>query len=534
MDAFDYIIVGAGSAGNVLANRLTENGKYKILLLEAGGRDKSIWHKIPAGLSRILVKPEVNWHTLTEPSPGLNGRQILLHRGKVLGGSSAINGMIYMRGQAEDYDHWAELGNKGWAYKDILPYFTKNEDYHGGQNDVHATGGTLVISKIEPSSAVTSKFLHAALNAGIPHNADVNSGMQEGIDMSHATVANGARCSTSRAYLDGAQKRPNLKIETHAQVTRLVLEGKKVIGIDYQLRSGAVKSVHVRREAILSAGTIGSPQILQLSGIGDAAQLKKHGIDVCHELAGVGRNFQDHLFVHLRGRLVDSEQTLNHTLTSVPRLAVEVLRWLLTRKGAMAVSSSEVNGFIRSQDGGNRPDCQIAFRPFSFGYVDGQVMIDKFPGFMASAIQLRPQSRGTVFLKSADPMVQPAIAPNYLDHAEDVRVLLRGLRKVRDILQQSPLKEIMREEIEPGVDLQSDEALEHYIRNTATTVYHPVGTCKMGHDKQAVVDNKLCVHGIENLRVIDASIMPVIISGNTNAPAIAIGEKGADMILKRG
>ncbi len=530
-DRFDYIIIGAGSAGNVLANRLSENPNTSVLLLEAGGRDKSIWHKIPAGISKILPRKDVNWHTITEPCKGIYGRQIDLGRGRVLGGSSAINGMIYVRGQPEDFDHWAELGNKGWAYKDMLPFFKINEDYHGGENEAHSTGGKLAISKIEPSSPVTLKFLQAAWNAGIAHNQDINSGHQEGIDMSHATVSNGARASTTRAYLDEAEARQNLKVQADAHVTRLLCDGKKAIGVEFQ-HGRDKRQVFGNREIILSAGALGSPQILQLSGIGDAKHLKQYGIDVVHNLSGVGQNLQDHLFAHVKARLVEGEKTLNQVLNSTPKLALEVLRWFLFRKGAMTVSSSEINGFIRSSEGLNRPDCQIAFRPFSFSVEGTDMIIDKYPGFMASAIQVRPLSRGTVLIKSSDPFGQPAVQPNYLAEAEDVQVLIRGLRKVRDILRESPLKEIMDCELEPGIDLQSDDELEDYIRKTAQTVYHPVGTCKMGDDKAAVVDDKLRVHGVKNLRVIDASIMPVITSGNTNAPSIAIGEKGASLILK--
>ncbi len=532
-DKHDFIVIGAGSAGSVVADRLTESGKHSVLLLEAGGKDNNPWIHIPAGLSKILPNRSVNWHTVTEPCPGLNGRRMPIHRGRVLGGSSSINGMIYTRGQPEDYNQWADEGNDGWSWEDVLPYFTKEEDYHGGRNSAHGAGGTLKVSQIEPSSSVTYQFLDAAVNAGIPINEDVNSGDQEGVYHSHATVENGRRCSAARAFLRRAQSRTNLEIRTGALVSGLTFSGKRAVGVSYTLPDGSSHLSECNREIIVSAGAFGSPQILQLSGIGDPQELFRVGIEPFHELEGVGRNLQDHLFAHLKARLHPQFKTLNQTLTSTPRLAIEVFRWLLFRKGAMCVSSSEINGFFRSQPGLNRPDLQLAFRPYSFSVTEsGAPEIDPYPAFTASAIQLRPESTGTVQLRSSDPCEQPLIHPNYLDVEEDIHSLLRGLRRVRDVLQQSPLKEMVDTEVDPGIHLQSEEELVEYIRNTATTVYHPAGTCKMGAGPEAVVDKNLNVHGLEGLRVIDASIMPNITSGNTNAPSIMIGEKGADLIKK--
>ena len=532
-ETFDFIVVGAGSAGSVLADRLTENGKHSVLLLEAGGKDSNPWIHIPAGMSKILPHQKLNWHTLTEPCPGINGRRMPIHRGRVLGGSSSINGMIYTRGQPQDFDQWAEEGNDGWAWEDVLPYFKKEEDYHGGQNDVHGAGGRLKVSQIEPSSSVTPKFLDAAVAAGIPINKDVNSGEQEGVYHSHATVENGRRCSTSRAYLKFAQSRPNLEIRTGVLVQKLLFEANRITGVSYLRDDGTEAIAQCTRETIVSAGAFGSPQVLQLSGIGDPDELKRVGITPLHALKGVGRNLQDHLFAHLKARLHPQFKTLNQTLTSTPKLAVEVFRWLLFRKGAMCVSSSEINGFFRSSPGLNRPDLQLAFRPYSFSVNEqGAPEIDSYPAFTASAIQLRPHSTGTVYLHSVNPKDQPKIQPNYLDVEEDLHCLVRGLKRVRDVIGQSPLKEMIAAEVHPGPGLKSDEELGAYVRASASTVYHPVGTCKMGSGDDAVVDKALKVHGVEGLRVVDASIMPTITSGNTNAPSIMIGEKGADLLLQ--
>ena len=531
-EEFDFIIVGAGSAGSVLANRLTTNGQYKVLLLEAGGPDKNIWIKIPAGMSRVLENPQTNWLTFSEPVPGLNGRRMLMHRGKGLGGSSSVNGMIYTRGQPEDYDTWEQEGNPGWSYKDMLPYFKREENYHGPANDVHNKGGNLNISSIKPTSPVTALFLEAAQKSGLEHNDDVNSGNQEGIAMSHATIGNGQRSSSSRAHLHPVLSRQNLKVETHALTEKVNIENGRAVSVTYGLPDGTVKTVKANREVILSAGALGSPQILQLSGLGDPDELSQVGVETIHALTGVGKNLQDHIFAHAKVELEAEQRSLNQILTNTPRMGIEVFRWFLFKSGLLNVSSSEVNGFFRSSPGLNRPDCQLAYRTFSFSVVNDKLEIDKFPAITASAIQLRPKSRGTVFLKSSNPKDQPKLQPNYLAEHDDLMTLVRGLRTVRSIFDHSPFKDVMKQEIEPGLNIQSDEELGDYIRNTSTTVYHPAGTCKMGQGNDAVVDERLRVRGINGLRVIDASIMPIIASGNTNAPTMAIGEKGAAMILE--
>jgi choline dehydrogenase len=527
---YDYIIVGAGSAGCVLAHRLSANPKVKVLVLEAGPDEEPFWVRTPAGVGGLFLDPRLNWKFWTDEEAQLSGRRVYWPRGKIVGGSSAINGMIYMRGESADYDRWDELGNRGWSWAEVLPYFKKAESSDLANGDHRGETGPLRVSRPYAQHPITDAFVQAGVAAGLAVNPDVTSGVQDGVGYVQHTIGNGIRHSTARAYLRPIRKRKNLTIIGDALVHRVVIENGRAIGVKYHFRgSDFVAQAH--REVILSAGAVGSPQILMLSGVGARDQLQAVGLDIKSDLPGVGENLQDHLAVNA-GYEVAAGMSLNIDLLGV-RKALNGARYLLTKKGPLAVGVSHAVAFVRSAESVATPDLQISFRPLSLAFnKNDRVQIHPFPGVQFAGAILRPQSRGVIRLRSADPTAAPSIRANYLSAAGDERCAVAVLQWIRRIVGSRPLKDLVQREDLPGPQYRNDQELLSFVRNSSQTLYHPVGTCKMGSDKWAVVDERLRVHRVLNLRVVDASIMPTIISGNTNAPTIMIGEKAADMILQ--
>ena len=529
---FDFVIVGAGSAGCVIANRLSENGRYTVALLEAGGRDINPWIHIPVGYFKTMGNPNTDWQYKAAADPGINGRSIPWPRGKVLGGSSSINGLLYVRGQAEDFDHWRQLGNKGWAWDDVLPYFKRAETWKGEpSSDERGSNGPLSVSPTALKRDVVDKWIDAAVAAGYPKNGDYNGNGrdQEGVGYFQLTLDKGRRCSSATAYLKPARNRKNLEIITHTQVRRLIVVDGRVTGVDAVTKGNPVK-INARKEVILSAGAIGSPQILMLTGIGDADDLTEHGIEVQKNLAGVGKNLQDHL--QARPIFKTDLSTINIETNNIFKQGMIALQYALNRTGPMTMAASLGTGFLKTDKRLETPDIQFHIQPFSANNaVEGP---HKFSAFTASVLQLRPESTGELKLKSANYLDHPYIHPNYLATTLDQNTIVKGIQIARKIAQLDPLKSHITEEYEPGYKVAMDdyEGTLNWVRNTAVTIYHPTGTCKMGNDPMAVVDERLKVHGINGLRVADCSIMPFITSGNTNAPAIMIGEKASDMILE--
>ncbi len=524
---YDYIIVGAGSAGCVLANRLSAHTSNKVLLLEAGGRDLNPWIHIPVGYFKTMHNPATDWCYVTHPDPGIAGRQLQWPRGKVLGGSSSLNGLLYVRGQREDYDRWRELGNVGWAFEDVLPYFKKSEDQENGADEYHGAGGPLKVSNLRLRREIAERFIAAAEEIGIPRNPDYNGANQEGVAYFQQTAYKGFRWSCARAFLNPAKKRPNLDIQTRAHVVRLNSEGRRVTGVEYKRGSETINAT-ARAEVVLSAGAIGSPQILECSGIGDGALLQKLGIPVAHELPGVGESLQDHLQVRLVYKT--NMRTLNDEVNNPLQKMWIGLQYLLARTGPMTLAASQVAIFTRSDPSLNRPDIQFHMQPLSADKPgDGP---HRFSAFTASVCQLRPESRGSVHVVSPNPDNYPRIQPNYLSTERDRRVAVAGLKVARRIADSPAMRSCIVDEFVPGRAYQTEEELLQAVRLYSQTIYHPTSTCRMGSDSLAVVDERLRVRGIEGLRVADASIMPEIVSGNTNAPTIMIGEKASDMIIE--
>lgn len=529
VDSFDYVIVGAGSAGSVLANRLTEDGKATVCVLEAGPRD---WHPfihIPAGFMKTLVHPGVNWLYKTEAGAGIDGRSIHAPRGKVLGGSSSINGHIYNRGQRMDYDGWAQKGNRGWGYADLLPYFKRTERRIGEGDDTYrGRDGALVVEDLAWKHPLCEAFIEGAVSIGIPRNPDYNGASQEGVGYFQRAVHGGRRMSAARAFLRPAMQRPNLDVRTRAHATRILFEGRRAVGIRYR-QGGADREVRARREVILSGGSVNSPQLLQVSGVGPADLLRDIGVPVLHALPGVGENLRDHYPVRVVGRVkgVDSINERSRGL----RLVKEVLDYAVRRQGILTLQPTLAYCFWMSNPAIGKADLQMTFTPAS--YKEGvQSQLDDFPGMTVAAWQHRPESTGYVRARSADALAAPAIQPNYLAHEMDRQVLVGGIRLARRLLRTVPLSPYFAGEELPGDAAMSDDELLSFARSRGTTAFHLMGTCRMGpaSDPSAVVDDELRVHGLEGLRVADASIMPSMPSANTNAGTLMIGEKASDMI----
>lgn len=529
---FDFIIIGAGSAGCVLADRLSESGAHRVLVLEAGGEDTNPWHKIPLGISRLIGDKGVAWLDMTTATNSTAGRSIVLSQGKVVGGGSSINGMLYIRGQREDYDGWAALGCDGWSWVEVLPYFKKSENLaRGGTQGAHGRDGKLKLSWIKNLNPASRAVMQAAQDAGLPFNDDVNDGDQTGVGYLLGTIFKGRRQSTATAFLKPARQRANVTVKTGQRVRRLNVESGRVISVSVQDEAGEMAEYRAAKEIILSAGAVGSPAILQHSGIGDEAHLKSVGVTPVHHLPGVGQNLQDHIFGHVKYKMKNPRHSYNQKLSHLPSMAIELVKWLLFGTGALTTTSAHFCGFFKSDESFDRNDIQLAMRPYSASVQeDGNLALDKFPTMTVSAIQARPFSRGTVLIENNDPMKRPEVNTNYLSDPRDVTAITRGIARVRQIVAQPVADNLVSEEVEPGPNVKSAEDIEAYLRQSFATVYHPVGTCKMGTDDLAVVDPQLKLVGLGGLRIADASIMPVISSGNTNAPSIMIGEKAADMI----
>lgn len=537
MKNYDYIIIGAGSAGCVLANRLSENSSHQVLVLEAGGPDSNIHIHIPGAYAK-LHKTKDNWNYWTEPQEQVLNRKLYLPRGKTLGGTSAINAMVYVRGNRADYDEWAALGNKGWSYEEVLPYFIRSENhvqaekmdagYHGTEGELNVTFPTKF------KTPFADAFIGACANVGIPSNRDYNGAKQVGASITQCTIKDGKRCSGAAAFLKPILKRSNLTAITRAHVTKIIFEGKKAVGVEY-IKSGKKHTIRANKEIIISAGAFQSPQILMLSGIGDSKTLEAQNIELVHELKGVGQNLQDHLFFPI-GCEANVQKGINQYLPVLKQIK-PAWDYFVNKKGAMTATLLEAVAFL-NVDGEAAPvNLQLHFAPIWLGKDYNYDMYDiktlpAVDGFTILPTLLHPKSRGFVSLRSKDPMAPPVVQPNFLTEKEDLDLLVKGLKLALKILEQTPFKKY-RKSLAPQLDFHSEKVLIQHIKKSLETVYHPVGTCKMGNDKMAVVDAELKVHGIENLRVVDASIMPKIVSGNTNAPTFMIAEKAADMILNK-
>jgi len=527
-DSFDYIVVGAGSAGCVLANRLTASGRHRVLLLEAGGHDRNIWIHIPLGYGKLFTNPKVNWLYTSEPEPELNNRRIIQPRGKVLGGSSSINGLLYIRGQPADFDHWRQLGNSGWSFDDVLPYFRRAEDQERGEDALHGIGGPLAVSNVCEPHPLCEAFIEAAQQAGFPRNDDFNGPTQEGAGYFQLTARRGRRWSTAVGYLRPARRRPNLAIASNALASRILFSGRRAIGVEYR-QGDSTRLAYANGEVILAGGTFNSPQLLQLSGLGPSSLLQSLGIDVVADMPGVGADLQDHLQVRLQYRCME-RITMNDVIHSWRHRTGAGLRYVLFRKGLLAIGAGYAGGFFRTSGVVATPDVQVHFIIFSAD--TSGAALHPFPGFIASVCQLRPESRGCVRIKSADPSKPPAIQPRYLSSPTDRDTVIAGLKLLRRIMGQPAMRRYVAEERAPGPRCTSDADLLAFAREAGTTVFHPTSTCRMGGDPTAVVDERLRVHGIDRLRVVDGSIMPTLVSGNTNAAIVMIAEKGADIILQ--
>lgn len=522
----DFIVVGAGSAGSALASRLSENGRFQVLLLEAGGNTHPL-SRVPISFARFINRPGVNWLYASEPEPVTGGRPIPVPRGRMLGGSSAINGMVWVRGQRQDYDHWAQLGNRGWSYQDVLPIFKSMESYAGGDDDTRGRDGPVRISDLPESGRLYDSFVAAAGSVGIKPNRDYNGFDQEGVAMTQASIRGGCRMSTARCYLEPARKRANLTIETDALAESLILDGKRCVGVRYTVH-GEKREARAVREVIVSAGAIASPQLLELSGIGQADRLKGLGIQVRHNLPGVGENLRDHWGPRMKWRVDRHGATFNERARGLGALWQGLL-YVFARRGFLSLPPATMRAFFKTREGLDSPDAIMSLQPF---IVTPDVKLAKEPGITVITHQLRPESKGSVHVRSADACKAPAIRFNFLSESIDRDCLLASMRIVRRLVAAEPMAWLEPKEVAPGPNLTTDQELLDFVANNAETTYHPVGTCKMGNDQAAVVDDRLRVHGISSLRVADASIMPTLTSGNTNAPSIMIGEKCARMVLE--
>jgi choline dehydrogenase len=528
LGVFDFIIVGAGSAGCVLANRLSADGRHRVLLLEAGGQDLNPWIHVPLGYGKLFLDEKVNWRFHTEPEPNLDDRRIFQPRGKVLGGSSSINGLVYVRGQRQDFDGWRQAGNVGWGFEDVLPYFIRAEDQARGADGYHGVGGPLSVSDQREPHPLCDAFILASQQAGHPRNDDFNGAQQEGAGYFQTTSRRGRRCSAAVAYLNPAKARRNLKIVTHAHVARVLFQGRRAVGVEWR-KGGETLSATAQREVILSAGAIQTPQLLQLSGVGPGALLQDLGLPVVHDSAGVGENLQDHLQARCVFRCRE-KITFNDDMANPLRVAMTGLRYLLQQKGPLTVSAGYAGGFFRTDPRLATPDIEVHFINFSVNKMGDA--LDPFSGFTASSCQLRPESRGHVRAKTPRVQDAPAIFCNFLGTETDRAAQVAGIKLIRDIIAQPALQSFFESERLPGSEARTDADILAYIRANAGSIYHPSCTARMGVDPGAVVDLRLKVIGVEGLRVADASITPSVVSGNCNAAVIMIGEKAADLVLE--
>ena len=523
---YDYVIVGGGSAGCVLANRLSVDPSTRVLMLEAGGSDEHFWVQTPLGLPYILGNPRFDWRYASQPEPHLDGRSVVMPRGRVLGGSSSINGMVYVRGHAWDFDQWRQAGNAGWAWEDVLPYFKRHEDYDRGASAAHGVGGELSVKDPGVRWEILDAYADACVEAGIRRTKDYNGGDNEGVAYFDAMIRDGKRHSAAQAFLKPVRQRPNLRVVTDAHVTRLLFDGRRATGVEYRV-AGALRRAGAGAEVLLCAGAIGSPQILQLSGVGPADLLAGLGIPVVQALAGVGENLQDHWMVRMQHK-VQGTRTLNFWAQNPVLKAAMGARYLLTKTGPMSAQPALLAAFAKSTPSAAAPDIEVHVSAASYGKVGGPM--HPFPGITSSVGILRPTSRGTVRVASRDPDAHPAIVHNFLATEEDRRIALESVALVRRIVAQPAMARFRPEEISPPPGVETEAEILAWTRSVLTTVFHPVGTCAMGRGERAVVDERLRLHGVEGLRVVDASIMPTITSGNTCAPVLMIAEKAADMI----
>ena len=533
----DYIVVGAGSAGCVLANRLTADGRNRVALIEAGGSDLHPWVRMPIGYGKAFYHPDLNWRYQTEAEPELASRNIYWPRGRVLGGSSSINAMVFIRGQREDYEGWESQGNSGWGYNDVLPFFKRMEDNLAGADEWRGRGGPLTVSDVSGLvHPLCASYLAAGEAAGLPRNTDFNGASQEGVGIYQINTRDGLRASASTAYLRPAMRRENLSIVTRAMVTRILFQGKRAIGVEYR-RGGKLCSIRANKEVILAAGAVNSPQLLQLSGIGDPQLLKSFGIDIVHAAPNVGQNLQDHIgFDYLyRSRV----PTLNNLLRPWWGQLALGLRYILARRGPLSLSVNQAGGFFRTRPDLKRPNMQLYFSPLSYlKAVPGKRQLlrpDPYPGFIIGVSNCHPTSRGSINIRSGDPLEAPFIRANYLSTEEDMSEMVEAAHFLRRLAAQKPIAEVIAEELQPGAHIDNRAEIEDDIRRRSGSVFHASGTCAMGPNAAtAVVDPHLRVHGVEALRVVDASIFPLLTSGNTNAPTIMVGERGSDFIINDG
>ena len=526
---YDYIIIGAGTAGCILTNRLSADPSKKVLLLEAGGKDNSIWMKVPVGFQKLLNNPKHNWCFQTEPEENVDGRSLPIPRGKCLGGSSSINGMIYIRGQALDYNIWAQLGNRGWSFEDILPYFKKSETFERGGDELRGGNGPLNIADMREHHPIVDAFIDAGVECGYERNPDYNGSSNEGFGYYQVTQKNGQRVSAADAFLHPISQRGNVTIITNAKAKRLLFDGRRVTGVVFD-KAGTEQTAHAKAEVILSAGAVQSPQLLELSGIGQPDLLKSNGIEVAHVLPGVGENYRDHFAARVCWE-VSQKITFNEQTRGL-KLVGEVLKYAFLKRGVLTYTAGIGHGLVRTRPELATPDCQFLFAPASFDAITRE--LDKKPGMTIGVCQMRPESQGSIHIGSNDPFAAPIIRPNFLSDPVDQDCLVAGIQIARKIGEAASLTPYRNHEIKPGSDFQDNDAILSYARQTGATVYHVMGTCKMGTDSDpmAVVDERLRVRGLEGLRVVDASIMPTMPSGNINAPVMMVAEKGASMIIE--